>query len=256
ARDARTAYQLISMTDRSSRDEKTYLRSVESFGGFALDLAKKFADEMELWVVSEKLGATKARYEIGYRAPVSDGIAPQIFDWNPDKLNALPPREQGRLLDAVEGVKKGGKRVTIEGRETFDLVREKGAWKIFLDWRSRSRIVFKARVPQSGDLEVGFFLNDFLVKIDDPFQIDFTVRNRTDRDLVVKLDHRFEPRELANSVDMIACGSLAPLRLGRRAMRSISSHYLLRGPVPQRSPLSIIYQFGAETAVVERRKVL
>jgi len=254
AHDFRTAYQYISTIDRNVRDENGYLRSEANFSGFALELAKTLADDMEVWMVEEKLGPFKARYQVGYRVPAADEIAAQLFDWNPDKLNALSTNEQRRLFAAVDSVKNRRKMITIEGRETLDLVSEKSGWKIFLDWSSRARIVFKARQRLSGELEVRFLRNDFLVKIDDPFQIDFTIKNRTGRDLVVKLNHLFEPRRLAENIDMIACGSLAPFRLRPQEVRELSSNYLLRGPVPKQTRLSIIYDFAAQPAVAERKK--
>jgi hypothetical protein len=209
---------------------------------------------MEVWVIDQKINSTKARFEVGYRVPTGDEIASQLFDWNPTKLNALSPDEQRRLFETVDSVKNRGKMITIEGRETFDLVSEKSGWKIFLDWGSRARVLFKALQPRSGELEVQFLRNDFLVNVDDPFQVDFTVRNRTDRSIVVTLNHRFEPRGIAENVDMIACGSLAPFRLGPQATQGISSHYLLRAGIPKPTRLSIIYDFTAQPAVVERKK--
>jgi hypothetical protein len=253
ARDFQTAYRYVSTIDKRVRDENTYLGSEANLTGFALDLAKKLAEDMEVWVLGEKLGASKARFEVGYRVTAEDEIAARLHHWNPDKLNALSPGEQRRLFEAVDLVKNRPQRIAIEGRETFDLVLEKSGWRIFLDWPSRARVVFKARQPRSGELEVKFLRNDFLVKFDDPFQIDFTVKNRTDRDLTIRVNHRFDPQRLAENVDMIACGSLAPFRLGPQTVQAISSNYLLRGPVPKSSPFSIIYDFGAEPAVVAKR---
>jgi hypothetical protein len=254
ARDFATAYRFISSIDRRIRDEKTYLRSQENFDGFALELARKLAAEMKVWVIDQKINSTKARVEVGYRVPTGDEIASQLFDWNLDKLNALSPDEQHRLFETVDSVKNRGKMITIEGRETFDLVSEKSGWKIFLDWSSRARIVFKALQPRSSELEVQFLRNDFLVKIDDPFQIDFTVRNRTDRSIVITLNHRFEPPRMAENIDMIACGSVAPFRLRPQEVRELSSNYLLRGPVQKSERLSIIYDFSAQPTVAKRKK--
>jgi hypothetical protein len=188
AHDFGTAYQYISTIDKNVRDENGYLRSEDNFSGFALGLAKRLAEDMEVWLIDEKLGPSKARFEVGYRVPAGDEIASQLFGWNPAKLNALSPNKQRRLFETFESVKNRGKIITIEGKETFDLVQEKSGWKIFLDWNSRTRIVFKALVPRSGELEVRFLRNDFLVKTDDPFQIDFTVRNQTSRPTVVSLN--------------------------------------------------------------------
>lgn len=243
ARDAATAYRYISNVDRAVRDTNAYIRSQDNFSAFALDLAKRLAADMEVWVIEQKLGSTKARLEVGYRVPTGDEISPQLFDWNTDKLNGLSPTEQAALIAAWEKVKKGGKVIAIEGRETFDLVLENDGWKIFLDWRSRHRVVFKTSLPRPAELEVKFLRNDLLVKSEEPFQVDFKVTNRTDRDIVVKLNHLFEPRRMEKHIDMIACGSLLPLRLRPQETQEISSSYLLRGNLPARAQLAIIYDF-------------
>jgi hypothetical protein len=243
ARDARSAYRYISFADRSVRDESTYVRSKENFTGFALTLAKRLAGDINIWVTEQNLGAAKAGLTVGYRLPTGDEISSQLYDWNPDKLNGLSGAEQKAVLEALEKVAKSGKMIAIEGRETFDLVLEKDGWKIFFDWRSHHRVVFKASQPQGAQLAVHFLRNDFLVKNEEPFQVDFQVTNRFHRDTVVKLDHLFEPRRLEKNIDMIACGSLLPLRLRPGETQQISSSYLLRGPLPTKSQLAIIYDF-------------
>jgi hypothetical protein len=246
AHDFRTAYRYISTIDKDVRAEKEYIGSEPNFSGFALELAKKLADDMDIWVIKEEKNPTGVRFEVGYRVPGGDEMASQLFNWDPDKLNALSSEKQRRLLEAADSVKRRGKMITIEGREILDLIQQKSGWRIFLDWRSRARIVFKAVETRSGGLAVRFLRNDYLVKIGDPFQIDFTVKNRTDGDLIVKLNHLFEPPWIAESIDMIACGSLAPLYLRTHAVQTISSHYLLSGTVPKQTPLSIIYHFSAQ----------
>jgi hypothetical protein len=244
ARDAGAAYRTISFLDRNLRGEKTYIQSQDNFSAFALDFARRLAADMEVWVIEQNVGSTKARLEVGYRVPTGDEIAPQLFDWNTDKLNSLSAAEQAALIAAWEKLKKNGKLITIEGRETFDLVLENDGWKIFLDWRSRHRVVFKTSQARPAELAVKFLSNDFLVKSEVPFQVDFQVANRTDRDIVVKLNHLFEPRRIERNIDMIACGSLLPLRLRPQETQNISSSYLLRGNLPARTQLAIIYDFA------------
>lgn len=243
ARDSQTAYRHISSIDKGVRDENTYIRSQDNFSGFALDFAKRLAADMEVRVIEQKLGSTKGRTEVGYRLPAGDEISSQIVDWNTDKLNSLSVTEQAALIAAWEKVKNSGKPITIEGRETFDLVLESDGWKIFLDWRSRHRVAFKTSLPRRAELDMKFLRNDLLVKNQEPFQIDFKITNRTDHDIVVKLNHRFEPRRVEKNIDMIACGSLLPLRLRPRETQEISSSYLLRGNLPARPQLAIIYDF-------------
>lgn len=244
ARDWPAVYGYLSSLDRRVRDERTFLRSQERFDGFALDFAKSFASNMNIWVIEQQLSGTKARLEVGYRVPTGDEISRQLLGWNPEKLNALSLSEQGALIAAWDKVKKSAAAITIEGRETLNLIRESDGWKIFLDWRARQHVVFKTSPSSPALLEVNFLRNDLLVKSEEPFQIDFRVTNRADRDVVVKLFHVFEPRHIENQVDMIACGSLLPLRLRAGETHEISSSYLLRGRFSNRARIGIIYDFN------------
>lgn len=244
ARDFDTAYGYVSSVDRRVRDKNTYLRSQESFKGFALDLAKSLAANMQVWLIRQKSGSPVIQLEIGYRAPTADEVFSQLHDWNPHKLNTLSPPQQSALLEALAKLKSSEKMTTIEGRETFELMREKDGWKIFLDWSSQRRVLLKSSQPRPEDLTVEFLRNDLLVKNEEPFQVDFKVTNRTNREIVVKLNHLFEPRQIEKGIDMIACGSLVPFRLLPHETQAISSSYLLRGTLPAKAPFSIIYDFN------------
>lgn len=254
ARDFYAAYPYISSIDRRVRDKTSYLRSQQYFSGFALEVARRLTADMEMWVIERRIGATKARFEVGYRLPTGDEVSTQLLDWNPDKLNALSATEQSAIVKALEKVKKSGKMITLEGRDTFDLVLEKEGWKIFLDWRSRHRVVFKSSQPRTAELAVKFLRSDFWVKTAEPFQVDFKVTNRTAREMMVKLNHVIEPGQMEKSVDMIACGSRLPFRLGPRQTQEISSAYLLRGRLPAAARVSITYDFNpAPTAARGQR---
>ncbi|MGH7853344.1 MAG: hypothetical protein ACREP3_07870 [Candidatus Binatia bacterium] len=252
ARDFDTAYGYISSVDRGVRDKNTYLRSQESFKDFALDLAKSLAANTEVWLIQQKSGSSAIQLEIGYRALTADEISSQLFDWDPEKLNALSATQQSALLKGLSKLKRSEKMITFEGRETFELMREKEGWKIFLDWQSQHRVQFKSAQPRPRDLAVKFLRNDLLVKSEEPFQVDFKVTNRSPREIVVKVNHLFEPRKMEKSIDMIACGSLAPLRLLPYETREISSAYLVRGALPVKVPFAIIYDFNLARAPQKR----
>jgi len=170
---------------------------------------------------------------VGYQLQNDDEVSTQLLDWNPDKLNALSPNQQTAIVEALEKVKQSGKMITIEGRATFDLILEKDGWKIFLDWRSRQRVVFQSSQPRPAHLAVEFLRNDFLVKSAEPFQVDLKATNRSDREMIVQLNHLVEPRQMEKNIDMIACGSRLPFRLRPQETQDISSAYLLRGNLPE-----------------------
>ena len=251
ARDFRSAYHFISAADRRIRDEKTYLKSQESFDGFALELARKLAADLDVRMIEQHASSAKARLEVAYRVPTGDELSAQLFDWNDTKLNALPSSAQQRLASALEELKQRGKMITLEGRETFELVREKSGWKIFLDWASRTRVIFKSVVPRSGELEVRFARNDLFVEMNNPFQIDFTLKNRSAHPIVARLNHLIEPRRFVDNVEMIACGSLAPVRLEPGETREVWSSYILGG-VAAKSRLAVVYKFSVARQKTEK----
>jgi hypothetical protein len=242
ARDLETSYRYISSRDRNVQDKNSYLHSQENFSGFALDLARRLAAEMDVWVNERQLGSAKARFEVGYRAPTADEISSQLRDWDIDKLNALSGTQQTGLITSLEKVKKTGKMITIEGRETFDLVLEKTGWKVFLDWGSQQRVELKTQ-PRAAELAIAFPRKELLVKPEEPFQVDFKVTNRSHRAVVVKLNHVFAPRKAEKNIDMIACGSLIPFSLRPQETQQLSSAYILRSRFPRTTALEIIYDF-------------
>ena len=124
ARDFDAAYSYISSADRRARDKQGYLRSQQSLSGFALQLARRLSADMEVWLIEERSGPNRALVEVGYRLPSGDEIAPQLLDWNPDKLNALSAKEHSAIVEALEKSEKNGKIVTVEGRETFEILLE------------------------------------------------------------------------------------------------------------------------------------
>ena len=255
ARDFETVYSYISDIDQRVRNKASYLRSQENLSGFALELSKQLAAGMKVSVINEKVTLKKAHFEVGYSLPTGDEISSQLFDWNTTKLNALPERAQQRIVTTLENLRKAGKMVTLQGHETLDLVRQKDGWKIFLDWPSRSRVVFKATKPTSGELEVDLLHNDFLIANNEPFQIDFTVKNRSPHTIVARLTHLVEPRRIAKNLEMIACGSLLPLRLRPGETREISSSYILGGDLSPKLHVSIVYEFTLEPEAAETKTI-
>lgn len=242
ARDPRRAYALLSAADQQVRDEQSYVRSVGVLEGFALSLARKLASDLKVHVIKQRLNSDRAILEVAYEIPTGDELSARLFDWDSRKLNALPLTAQQQLADSLDDLKRG-KMITLQGRETFQLVHEKGGWKIFLDWRSRARVFFRSPAATPGELTVQFARNDFLAEMNDPLQINFSLQNRRPYPIIARLSHAVEPRRFTDHVQMIACGSLAPVRLQSGERREFSSSYVLGG-IPAGSRISIVYDFS------------
>jgi Cytochrome c oxidase assembly protein CtaG/Cox11 len=246
ARDYQNAYRYISSQDRLVWNEKSYASQSGTFTGVALELAQTLADSMEVWVIDGKKGSDRAHYKIGYRLPTADELSSLLFDWDPDKLNALSQKRKNQLLETLGRIKKDGKMIVIEGQETFDLVSDKDGWKVFLDWASGIKVTLKAESAASNEIEARFVQNELIVKKDEPFQIDLKIKNRSKRPIIARIVHHVEPREMENHIDMIACGALRPLALQPGDVQEISSAYLIKDRLTPGGKIGITYELKLE----------
>jgi hypothetical protein len=246
ARDYKQAYQQISSVDQRVMDERDYASQHRNLSGFALELAKKLAGDMDIWVIDRKLNLDQAHYSVGYKVRVYEEVPSPPADWDEDKLNALSRAEQERFVERLERFKINGNMITITGQETFDLALEQGRWKIFFDWASRTRIKFRVALSERAGLDARVLHNDFFAKQDEPFTIVFKIKNISNHQLVARIVHHVEPKDMEDHVDMIACGALRPLVLQPGEERELSSAYLLKDGARTGAPFGITYQFNVE----------
>jgi hypothetical protein len=244
ARDYAAAYRFISSADRIILDQESYLQAQVALRGFASQLAKQLARDIEIQVIERETKDDRARLTIDYKLPAADELSALLYNWDEDKLNALSYAEQQRIFAALETMKKARNVITTEGRETFTLVKEGSHWKIFLDWASGIKVSFDAAVPPNDAFEVEVLRRTLFAGMDEPFQTSLKLRNRGQRELVARIDHRIEPKEVADRIAMIACGFLRPLTLEPGEEREVSSAYLLEAGFPRNTALSITFKFN------------
>ena len=85
--------------------------------------------------------------------------------------------------------------------------------------------------------------------------MDFKVSNPTRREMRLHVKHAFTPAAIDKNIDMIACGSLVPFRLGPGEVREISSVYLFRPGIAARHPVTITYEFATPPSTTAKRTV-
>jgi hypothetical protein len=245
ARDFDAAYLLVSAADRRVREHVSY--SEGSLRGFTLALAKRFADQIAFQVSAREVSDNRARLTLNYKVPAADEISSRLFSWDQDKLKALSWVERREILNELTKPKTTGTMISIEGQDTFDLVKENGHWRIFLDWASGIDVSFDAVLPVNSALEVDILKRWVFARNDEPFQSNLRLRNRGEYEVLVRIDHRIEPKESADQITMVACGFLRPLRLRAGDEREVSSAYLLDPNFPRNTKLRIAYQFALES---------
>jgi hypothetical protein len=252
ARDAAAAYRYISSRDQQVWDESSYASQYGNFTGFALDLARKLADSMEIWVVEGQSDPERVYYKIGYSVPAADELSGLLFDWDPEKLNALSRPQQQQLLETLEKTLKDGKMITIKGQDSFNLITDERRWKIFYDWASGTRVRVKVTLPPSAGLDVQLLNSEFLVKREEAFQLVLKIKNRNKQTVLARIVHGVEPADMANSIDMIACGALQPLTLEPGSVQEISSAYIIGDETRAGTKIAITYHFQVEPILSQK----
>jgi hypothetical protein len=252
ARDSAAAYGYISSRDQRVWDESSYASQYGNFTGFALDLARKLADSMEIWVMEQRAEAEQVYYKIGYSVPAADELASLLFDWDPDKLNALSRPQQQELLKTLEKTIKDGKMITVKGQESFNLIADQQRWKIFYDWASGTKVGFNITLPPSAGIDVQLLNSQFLVKREEAFQIVLKITNRNPQAVLARIIHDVEPADMADSIDMIACGALQPLMLEPGIVQEIASAYVIKDESHAGTKIAITYEFQLESLVSQK----
>jgi hypothetical protein len=248
AQDHLEAYRHISAADRRVANQADYAEGHRSLSGFALQLAKIVAAQTEFRLVEQEISGERARLTINYKVPATDELSSLLLNWDEDKLDALSRAGRQRIIGVLENMNKARNVITTEGRETFNLINEDGRWKIFLDWASGIQVSFDAALPANSAVEVDVLKRKLFAGVDEPFQTNLKLRNRSKREVIARIEHRIEPIEYAGHIAMIACGFLRPLTLQPGEEREVSSAYLLDPGLPKNTAFRITFQFNLASA--------
>jgi len=136
ARDYAAAYDLIAPSDRGYKSREDYLRENEPLTGFVLQLTRELARLIRDERYQVESDGDRARVVVKWSLP--DANAPAVTrlveDWDTDKLNALGPPEQARLVAALRDLAREGRIPFLEAEDRFEVVREGGEWCIRMTW--------------------------------------------------------------------------------------------------------------------------
>jgi hypothetical protein len=247
AHDFRKAYRLIAARDRLVKTEEFYTREKGPFSGFALTVAAKLSELIEIRPVSsvQEDATTKVKFNI--KLPDADSLSSLLFDWDQDKLNALPDLKQKEILAAIDDLRRAGKLKVIDGEEELTLVKESGVWRVLLDWAAGLSVRYDAAVPPSDILEATPLNRETVVRANELFTIVYRVKNISDQTIATRIVHRVEPQDLRQYLDLVECGLLLPVRLKPGEGREFSSTYMVRSDLPDGSKqLKVTYDFKIE----------
>jgi len=246
ARDFRQAYRFISAADRELKSQSDYVRERGAFDGVALDAARKLSSLIEIQPVKQEMEGPRSRVKIAIKLPDANALSDFLLGWDEKKLNALPASEQKKLLDKIDQLVREDKLPMIEGEEDFVVVQEGSGWKVFLDWAAGIQIKFATVLP-NGALLARPTIKETVARAGDVFTVGFTVKNQSTNEITTRIIHHVEPKEMAESLDLVECALLLPVSLRPNEEQTFNSTYMIRGDVPDGvKALDVTYEFKLE----------
>jgi hypothetical protein len=242
ARDYDEAYRYIADRDRRLKDRTSYARDRGAFNGFTLEVARKLASFIQ-WRASEKQFDTdRATITVQVKVPDSGKLASLLHEWESDKLDALSHAERGATLAKLETLHGQGRLDMIEGADTFQLIKENDAWKIFLDWAAGVSVSFRTAIPSNIPVQAQIERSQVASGAGKIFQVGLKIKNTGQEQLLARIGHLVDPHEFRDYLDLVECGFLLPVRLAPGKEEEFTSTYLLRGSLPESvRELSVTY---------------
>jgi Cytochrome c oxidase assembly protein CtaG/Cox11 len=247
ARDYKQAYRLISLKDQQLKPETVYVRERGAFTGFTLVAARKLAEAIVIAPVRITAAGDRTKVRVALKLPDAASLAPLLADWEEEKLNAMAAPEQRKILAAIDQLSRSAGMKMIQGEEEFVLVKEDQGWRLALDWDNALRLNLVAVVPANGVIQAEPVPRETVVKPSEPFRISYRVSNRSNKALRTRVDHKVEPQELTQYLDIVECALLLPTLIDAGEQAEYSTTYLVRGDLPESArKLSITYEFKVD----------
>lgn len=144
AQDGAQIYRLASVEDQRAREESAVQLGAPT--GFALEVARHLASFINATSRETRITGDRAAVRLELRLPDANApaVAAVVHGWDERRLNALPAAHRAVVLRRRTELHEAGAVPTIRGEETFELVREGGAWRMALGWARGVEVRFRA----------------------------------------------------------------------------------------------------------------
>ena len=148
------------------------------------------------------------------KLPDANSVSGLLLDWDDKRLNTLPAPAQKKILTTIET--NGPKEIANDRRRGRVRL---GARECAVESPSQLGRRSKGQVrhrPATGQWDLAEpTIKETIARSDDLFTIGFKVENRTSREIVTRIVHRVEPKEMAPYLDLVECALLLPVRFVR-----------------------------------------
>lgn len=247
ASDLGHAYRLISADDQRAKDEATFRREREPATGFALEVTRQLATYIVATPVETTIRGGRATARLKLRLPNANApeIAALVADWDERRLQALSRAEQEEIRRKLDQLHRSQQLPMLEGEETFQLVRERSGWRVFLNWAGGVRLRFSAAPLEGLPLQMTVSPEETLVRPGERVHVTLRATNRSTRPIITRVGHRIEPKAQADSLALLQCPLLIPVTLQPGQTEEFRSEYLLLKNLPdQVKQFQVTYEFS------------
>jgi hypothetical protein len=271
-RDLGAVHRLVSSEDQQAKDEHAF--RVGEPSGFALDVTRRLGSFVSGTVVDEANDGTRATGRLRLRLPDAraPAIAGLVRQWDERQLNELSPAARAEILRNLDDLRGGRALPTVEGEQTFELVKQGADWRIVAGWTSSVRVAFHATIAARIPLEVtvlrlrvtmppaqaGWIADAIPLDVSTPsravivapgerVRVVLAARNVSRQDVTARVGHRIEPATQPEALAILRCPLLLPLMLAAGESDEFLSEYLLLpGPARATKAIDVTYEIRRE----------
>ncbi len=249
ARDYAQAYELISAADQAVKPRENYLQENDAFSGFTLQLARRLASYIEYEAIQVERQGDRATVTVQGRVPDGNAAAvreilyadPRAFkEWDGE----LPEAERQALSQKLNRLRESGQLPMFEVEQTFELVQERGGWRIFENWHSAVRVHFSGEVKDGLPWEFEPAQQIVRLKPGETARTVYRAQNLSDQSVTAKARHIDKPEEYAKFMDVVQCFCLVQETLKPGEEKELPLAFQLAWDIPdEMTDLYVHYEF-------------
>jgi len=242
-------YRLVSAADQRIKSEDDFVQQQGKHDGFAGELLAQLGSFIVATPVDTRVTDRRATVRLKFLLPNAN--APEIRalarDWDERTLRGLPDSERRRIRERLAALHRTHALPTVEGEETFGLVRDQGGWRVVMNWTRSVRLHFHAAVLADVPLQVEVTPPEIAIGPGEPVRVTVRARNTGLHGVTMRVGHRIEPSAQSSFLALLQCPLFLPVTLKPGATEEFQSEYLLLKDVPESvTELDVTYRFPAD----------
>jgi len=206
AREYGAAYDWISLEDRKVKTKEEYLRENGAFSGAPLELARTLASLVRFENTKVAITGDRATVtgKVIYPNANDPAIQDMFLEFDEERLAALSPAERAARVDQLRQMARSGRLPVIVGEhEQWELIREDGSWRVFLNWAGALIVRFEGIIQAGLPWEFTPVQPVVRATPGETLQTFYRVKNLGDRRITGKARHIIDPPEEAGYLEIV-----------------------------------------------------